>query len=193
MALTPFLVPTHFAASSLITIEAVNSFRLCLKHETDIKDLGLAVSLRICISSLGPRKTRVLVLGHVRNTNISRFPAPDKWKLENVMTTVFKPFYAQLFGQYLIAKRASLKSNAFSHIETKEETKGSILVRVHNILTLKDLTWRQATEVLLVFMFAIIVIQSIIIMNLQISVSNWGKTVSLLQEKLLLLHPSLTE
>ena len=161
---------------------------MCLTAETSINEFGIESFMRICITSLGPRKTKIRVLGRVNMSN-GKFPLPVAWK--NTYQR-FQLFYADLFGSYLMSSptlyergKSSKSSRSGSHGKPGEgrssSSKDALLLKrsktaqdggsssLFGFANLSLLPRRQYSDYVIAFLFIMLLLNTLILWNLVVA------------------------
>lgn len=168
----PF-VPTSLQSTTKHTVIQSSPHNICLLAETSIADFGIESYIRICISTLGPLKTKIRVLGSVNVTN-GKYPLPASWK--NAFQK-FQIFYSDLFGTYLMSSRSmfdepSLKTRRLRDLRksSSKDLPSSSLKKgkLHGFWNLSILR-RQFSEYATAFLFVMLFLNTLILWNLVVA------------------------
>ena len=167
-----YIVPSVMKSLTKHTIVNQTPHNICLLAETSIDDFGINSFVRICITSLGPLKTKISILGRVNVSN-GKYPLPSSWK--NSFDR-FQLFYSDLFGHYLITSESLLESSSSKpsikfgerHLSKDSLKKGKVNDR-SKFWNLSMFPRRQYSDFVIAFLFIMLLLNTLILWNLVIA------------------------
>jgi hypothetical protein len=129
---------------------------LCLEYKSFIKGFGVDQDLKVCIRALG-RKTQIKVYGKI-SVQKGRYPVPGMW--QDPYETV-KASLTKLFDEYLLG--GSVKNQLAKHGENERTVMENIMqiVKVAGV--------EEYSKYLVLFMFVILLINTVILWTLVIA------------------------
>ena len=142
------------ACTSTQTVLQSTLHSLCLDYKSRTKGFGIEQDCRVCIHGLG-RKTKINVFGKIVVQN-GRYPVPALW-VEPY--TAAKDSLSKLFDEFLVG--ACVKEE---HAQTGGNDESSLLNTVMDIVKLSGA--EEYSKYLILFMFVILLINTMILWNL---------------------------
>lgn len=132
-----------------------SAYSVCIDYKLRMKGFGVEQDCKVCINSLG-RQTQIKVYGKVLNQK-GRYPVPALW--QDPYATV-KASLSKLFDQYLLG--ACVKDEL-----AKGGGSGNEITILKNIMEMVKISGAEEySKYLAIFMFIILLINTMIMWNL---------------------------
>ena len=173
------LVPNTFHATSVQKIISTSNCSLCVDSTTIIPDIGVETAIRIYVQSLGPMKIQVRVLGQVKISK-GKYPAPHSFQDPS---KTMASFYRELFGDYLISTKNSVKDSQALGIKQSKTTIGSQILG--EIMSQPQ----SFVQLILAFFFVMLFVNSLILFNLVSSLERSHSQIAVLREQIVSCRP----
>ncbi|KAJ3306694.1 Protein Aster-A [Kappamyces sp. JEL0829] len=150
-------VPGAVPAFTQQSVVASDGHTVCVHSASRIPDFGIETQVRLCVKSLGSQRTQVKVLGAVAQSS-GKYPPPNNWK--DASKTVAS-FYRTLFGDYLIPAKDPQALGIHASASKSLLSKGSYFLG-----KLVPQTSTAFIHAILVFLFAMLLVNTLILWNL---------------------------